>query len=460
MARYYKNGKWADGFFRRRSPAEVLMFGFALVILAGALLLNLPISSATGYSPGFLNCLFTATSSVCVTGLIVVDTGTYWSVFGQIVIILLIQIGGLGFMSLMTIIFVIAGRKITIKDRLLLQSSVNSDRVEGIVKFTKYIVGSSFLVEGIGAVLLSWVFVPQYGLVKGIYFGVWHSISSFCNAGFDLIGGYRSFEPYVNNGLLNITVCALIVFGGLGFAVTSELWNFKRGRRLSIHTKLVLLTTGILIFGGALLFFLFEHNNPETMGNLPWYGKLYASFYQAITPRTAGSNTISQTGMTAPSTLLTMALMFIGGSPGSTAGGIKVTALALSVTALYSVLMGKKEVTCFRRTIPVATLKRALCIFFIGVFIVFTMLMLLMVFEPRVNFESLMFEVFSAYGTVGLTRSLTGSLHNASKIVLMIGMFIGRVGPMTIAFVLSRTERRERENKGEFHLPQGNVMIG
>lgn len=460
MARYYRDGKWADGFFRRKSPAEILMLGFASVILIGALLLNLPISSASGESPGFLNCLFTATSSVCVTGLVVVDTGTYWSIFGQIVIMLLIQIGGLGFMSLMTIIFVIAGRKITIKDRLLLQSSVNSDRVEGIVKFTKYIVGSSFLIEGIGAILLAMVFVPDYGLMKGIYFGIWHSISSFCNGGFDLIGGYQSFVPYVNNGLLNFTVCALIVIGGLGFTVTSEIWNYRHRRRFSLHTKMVLATTGILIFGGALLFFAFEHNNPQTMGELPWYGKIYASIYQAITPRTAGSNTISQSGLTSPSALLTMALMFIGGSPGSTAGGIKTTALALSAVALYSVLMGKKEVTCFRRTIPGETLKRALCIFFIGVFLVFVLLMLLMLFEPGVSFEDLMFEVFSAYGTVGLTRDLTPNLHNASKIVLMIGMFIGRVGPMTIAYVLSRTERRERENKGEFHLPKGNVMIG
>ena len=460
MINIVKKGGRMTTFMRHRSPAEILMFGFAAVIFLGAVILNLPVSSASGQSPGFLNCLFTATSSVCVTGLVVVDTGTYWSLFGQIVIILLIQIGGLGFMSLMTIFFVLAGKRITIKNRLLIQSSVNSDRVQGVVKFTKYIVFSCLVIEGIGALLLSFVFVPDYGLGKGIYFGIWHSISSFCNGGFDLIGCFQSFTGYANNFLLNFTVCALIVVGGLGFAVTSEIVSYRTTRRLSMHSKIVLSITAILVVGGAVLFYIFEHANPETMGNLPWYGKIYAAFYQSVTPRTAGSNTISQTGLNPVSKVLTIVLMFIGGSPGSTAGGVKTTAVAMMAITLFTELMGRKDVTCFKRRIPEITIKRAACVLTIGISIIIVIIMVLMVCESGADPMAITFEVFSAYSTVGLTCDLTPHLHALSKVALIITMFIGRVGPLTIAYVITRKERKELENKGQFKLPEGNVLIG
>ncbi|MEG0379981.1 MAG: potassium transporter TrkG, partial [Eubacterium sp.] len=237
------------------------------------------------------------------------------------------------------------GKRITIRNRLLIQSSVNSDRVQGVVKFTKYIVASCLIIELIGGILLAIVFIPDYGFAKGLYFGIWHSISSFCNGGFDLIGNYQSFTGYADNFLLSFTVCALIAIGGLGFAVTSEVISYRTTRRLSMHSKIVLYFTGILILVGAILFFIFEHANPETMGDLPWYGKIYASFYQSVTPRTAGSNTISQTGMYPVSKVLTIILMFIGGSPGSTAGGVKTTAIALMAITLFTELMGRKDVT-------------------------------------------------------------------------------------------------------------------
>lgn len=455
-----KKGGALSMFFRKRSPGEILVFGFAAVILLGALILNLPVSSANGESPGFLNCLFTATSSVCVTGLIVVDTGTYWSLFGQIVIVLLIQVGGLGFMSLMTIIFVLAGKRITIKNRLLLQSSVNSERVQGVVKFTKYIVCSALIIEAVGALLLMIVFIPDYGVAKGIYFGIWHSISSFCNGGFDLLGDYQSFTRYVNNGLLTFTVCALIVLGGLGFAVTSELMNYRYTKRLSLHSKIVLLTTAILIVVGSVLFFIFENNNPKTMADLPWYGKIFASVYQSITPRTAGSNTISQSGMTSTSKLLTMILMFIGGSPGSTAGGVKTTSIALLFVILFTVLTARKDVTCFKRRLTLDAIKRAVSMVLIAISIILVVTMMLLVIEPDTDPVAIAFEVFSAYSTVGLTCDLTPTLHPLSKSILIIVMFIGRVGPLTIAYVITRKERKELENKGQFRLPEGNVLIG
>ncbi len=449
MVKVIKGERSFKSYLKRRSPAEILMFGFAAVIIIGSLLLSLPIASASGHSPGYLNCLFTATSAVCVTGLIVVDTGTYWSLFGELVIILMIQIGGLGFMSLMTILFVVAGKRITIKNRLVLQSSVNSDRVF-----------SSMVIELVGAILLAIVFIPKYGWLKGIYFGIFHSISSFCNAGFDLIGGFQSFVPYVNNALLTFTVCGLIVIGGLGFAVTSEIINYRHHHRLSLHSKIVLSFTAILIIGGAILFYAFEFNNPETMADLPWYGKILASIYQSVTPRTAGSNTISQVGMTRNSKVLTMVLMFIGGSPGSTAGGVKTTSVAVMFIMLFSMLMGKKDVTCFKRTLSAQTLKRASCIFFIGVLIVLGMFTILCAAEPQTDSQALLFEIFSAYSTVGLTCNVTPTLSVVSRIAVIITMFIGRVGPLTIAFVITQKERKELENKGQFKLPEGSILLG
>lgn len=460
MVRVIKGENSFMTYLRRRSPAEILMFGFAAVILIGALLLSLPMASTTGRSPGFLNCLFTATSAVCVTGLVVVDTGTYWSLFGQLVIIIMIQIGGLGFMSLMTILFVLAGKKITIKNRLLLQSSVNSDRVQGVVKFTKYIVCSSLVIELAGAILFALVFIPEYGWGKGIYFGIFHSISSFCNAGFDLFGNFKSYTAYVNNPIINFTTCALIVIGGLGFAVTSEIINFHNTRRLSLHSKIVLTITGILLIGGAVAIYCLEYSNPETLAGLPWYGKIMAAFYQSVTPRTAGSNTISQVRMTSGAKTVTMLLMFIGGSPGSTAGGVKTTSVAIMFIMLIRMLTGKKDVVCFKRTIPSSALTRAACVFFIGVLIVTFVFMVLCIAEPYTNTQDLLFEVFSAYSTVGLTCDVTTSLSAVSRIGIIITMFIGRVGPLTIAYVITRKERKELENKGQFKLPEGNIMIG
>lgn len=447
-------------FISQRSPTEILIFGFAFFILFGAFLLMLPISSRSGEATGFINALFTSTSSVCVTGLVVVDTGTYWSVFGQTVMCVLVEIGGLGFMSFATMFFVLAGKRITIKDRILIQSSVNMDSLSGIVKFAKYIFFSSFIIQAIGALLLAIVFVPEFGWVTGIGYSVFHSVTSFCNAGFDLMGNYSSFTRYVDNYIVNIVICGLIVLGGLGFAVTSDLIYVRKFRKMSMHSKVVLVITGIMLIGGLIFFFIFEFNNPATMGNLSLHGKFLASMFQSVTPRTAGSNTVDISSLTTPSIFLTMILMFIGASPGSTGGGVKTTTMGIIVLTVASVLVGKKDVVAFKRTIVGPVIRRAISILFIASGLVIFMIFVLLCTEPGVSFERIVFEVLSAFGTVGLSMGVTPGLSMGGKLAISLTMFIGRLGPLTIAYAISQNEKRSRENIGNFKLPEGNIMIG
>lgn len=447
-------------FAGQRSPAEMLIYGFALVILLGAILLTLPMASASGTSGGFINALFTATSAVCVTGLVVVDTGTFWSVFGKVVIILLIQIGGLGFMSLTTMFFVLAGKRITIKDRLLIQSSVNMDSLSGVVKFTKYIFFSSLVIETIGALLLALVFIPEYGFLQGTAYSFFHSISAFCNAGFDLFGNYSSLTKYVGNFIVNFVIGGLIILGGLGFAVTSDIINIRKFEKMTMHAKLALTVTGVLLIVGFVLFFIFEYNNPMTMGKLSFPEKLMAAAFQSITPRTAGYNTIDIAALTTPSLFLTMLLMFIGASPGSTGGGVKTTTFAIIMMTVVSVLHGRKDVVVFKRSILDPAIRRSISVIVIALGIVIFMIFVLLCTEPEASFETVVFEVLSAFGTVGLTTGLTPQLSTAGKIAISLTMFVGRLGPLTVAYAISRSEKRARENVGNFKLPEGNIMIG
>ncbi len=447
-------------FAGQRSPAEMLIYGFALVILLGAMLLSLPIASASGTSSGFINALFTATSAVCVTGLVVVDTGTFWSGFGKVVIIFLIQIGGLGFMSLTTMFFVLAGKRITIKDRLLIQSSVNMDSLSGVVKFTKYIFFSAIIIEVIGALILALVFIPEYGFLKGTAYSFFHAISAFCNAGFDLFGNYSSLTKYVDNFIVNFAIAGLIILGGLGFAVTSDIINIRKFEKMTMHAKLALTVTGVLLIIGFVLFFIFEYNNPKTLGNLSFPSKLMAAFFQSVTPRTAGYNTIDIAALTAPSLFLTMLLMFIGASPGSTGGGVKTTTFAIIMMTVGSVLHGKKDVIAFKRSIQGPAIRRAISVVVIALAIVIVMIFVLLCTEPEASFETVVFEVLSAFGTVGLTTGLTPHLSVAGKIAISITMFVGRLGPLTVAYAISRSEKRARENIGTYKLPEGNIMIG
>lgn len=441
----------------RFTPVQILALGFAGVILTGALLLTLPISSSSGKSTSFLTALFTSTSAVCVTGLVVVDTGTYWSVFGQVVIMLLIQVGGLGFMSFATLLALLLKRRITLRERLVMQESLNSFSLQGLVKLAKYALKATFLIEGIGAAILSIRFVPEYGWIKGIYFGIFHAVSAYCNAGFDVIGHWQNLIPYQESAIVSITVMSLIVIGGIGFLVQSDIYENRRFKKFSLHTKVVLITTACLIFSGALLFFIFEHNNPGTMQPLTSKGKILTSFFASVTPRTAGFNTIDTTKMAMPSKLITILLMYIGASPGSTGGGIKTTTFAVLVATVVSVLRGREDIELMERRIPKDIIYKALAIVGLSLTILFVDVMILSITEKGAQLIEMIYEATSAFGTVGLSLGFSPRLTSIGRMVIIFTMYAGRVGPLTIAFAVGKMQHK---NNGVVKYPEDKVLIG
>lgn len=439
------------------NPTQVLVVGFAVTILIGAFILMTPLSSASGEWTDFISALFTSTSAVCVTGLIVVDTGTYWSGFGQFIIIALIQIGGLGFMTFTTLAFIIARKRIGLKERLVLQEGFNAYNLGGIVKYTKYVLLYTFTVELIGSIFLTIGFAPRYGLGRGIIMGIFHSISSFCNAGFDLIGNYRSITGYVDNYIITITIGMLIVIGGLGFFVASDIFKNRRFKKLALHTKLVLIISTVMLLGGMVLFFIFEYNNPETMKDLPLDVKILASWFQSVTPRTAGYNSLDLGAMTTASSFLTIILMFIGASPGSTGGGIKTTTFGIILLTVVSVLKGRDETEVFKRTIPINVIKRALSIVCIALFVV-TVAVAILSFTEDASFLEICYEVVSGFATVGLTMGITQELTTVGRLVIISTMFIGRLGPLTIALAVAQLQ--SSSNKGKYRYPDGDILVG
>ncbi|EKY23999.1 TrkH family potassium uptake protein [Clostridium celatum] len=434
---------------------QILALGFIAVILIGSIILSLPISSSSGESTNFLDALFTATSAVCVTGLVTVDTGTHWNVLGQTVIMLLIEVGGLGFMSFTTLIAILLGKKITLRERLILQDAMNTFNIQGLVRMVKYVLMFTVSVQFFGALLFSTQFIPQYGLSKGMFYSVFHSISAFCNAGFDIFGNYSSLTGYNSNIVVIIVASALIIIGGLGFTVWSELYNSKSLRRISLHSKMVILVTTILVFGGAALMFVFEHKNPNTIANMSFIDKVMNSFFASVTPRTAGFNSIPIDGMTTAGIFLTIILMFIGGSPGSTAGGIKTTTIGVLFITVICVIKGREDTEVFNRRFSKDLVYRAFTLFFLGAGLVITATMLLSYTEKGASFISLIFETASAFGTAGLSMGLTSELSNIGKVLIMILMYLGRVGPLTV--VLSLTKKRV--NSGVKY-PEGKILIG
>lgn len=443
-------------------PGQILALGFFSLILIGGLILSLPISSNSGKSTDLVDSLFTATSAVCVTGLITVDTATHWNYFGRTVIIILIQIGGLGFMSFTTLFAILLGKKITLKERLLLQEALNTFDIQGLIKLLRYILVFTFSVEGLGALLLSTQFIPQLGLGEGIYYSIWTSISAFCNAGFDLMGTisgkFSSLVSYQDNPVIIYTISGLIIIGGLGFMIWSEFYNYKERKKLSLHTKVVLVVTAVLIFGGTILMFLFEYNNPATLGPMTLGEKINNAFFAAVTPRTAGMNTISTDGMTVAGKFLTILLMFVGGSPGSTAGGLKTATLGILVVTLISIIKGREDVEIFKKRISKETVYKAFAIFFLSLILVITVTMLLAITQPGESFMWMLYEATSAYGTVGLTLGLTQHLNTIGKIIIMITMYLGRVGPMTV--LLALTSRAQKNKKSGIKYPEDKILIG
>lgn len=447
-------------------PTQILVLGFLAMILVGSLLLSLPIASNDGESVGYINALFTATSAVCVTGLVVVNTLEQWSLFGKIVILILIQIGGLGFMTLATTFFIIIGRKISLKERLIIQEAFNQFTLSGMVRLTINIILGTLLVEGIGAILLAIRFIPEYGSY-GIFMAIFHSISAFCNAGFDIIGD-SSLTPYASDILINITIMVLIILGGLGFTVWLDIIKIYKkkiqnkhsiGRafqKFTLHTKIVLLLTAMLIIIGFVFFFVVEFNNPNTLGKLPIHEKIIAALFQGVTPRTAGFNTMPLSDMTFASKFMTIILMFIGGSPAGTAGGVKTVTVGVIILTVRSVIKGKERTEVFNRTIPDDIIKRALAVISISFAVTVGVTMLLTLTEIGHSFMDIFFESVSAFATVGLTLGITTELTTIGKIIIAITMFIGRVGPVTMVVALSTRGK----NKAMIKEAEERVMVG
>ncbi|MEC0093033.1 TrkH family potassium uptake protein [Paenibacillus macquariensis] len=428
--------------------------GFASIILLGTLLLTLPISNTTGKPLAFIDALFTATSATCVTGLVVKDTGTFFTTFGQVVIIMLIQVGGLGFMTMATLFALILKRRISLRDRLLLQEAMNQNTMEGIVRLIRKVLLFSLIIEGAAAILLTirWSVDMPFG--KALYFGIFHAISMFNNAGFDLFGNFRSLTGYVYDPLVNFVVMFLIVSGGIGFIVLSDLVDFKRTRRISLHSKVVLSMTAFLIVFGAIVIFVFEYSNPRTLGSLNWGGKILGSLFQSVTPRTAGANTIDLGSMRQASQFFMIILMFIGASPGSTGGGIKTTTFTIIIGAVISMLRGREDIVLFRYRLAQERIFKALTITLLALLLVLSVAMVLSTTEDS-PFLMILYETTSAFGTVGLTMGLTTKLSLIGKILISLTMFAGRLGPITMAYALG-----PKKGKELYRHPEGKIIIG
>jgi len=439
--------------FFKLNEAQILSLGFLALVLIGAGLLTLPISSKSREVTNFLDAMFTSTSAVCVTGLITLNTSTHWSIFGQTVIMTLIEIGGLGFMSFAVFLSLILGKKITLRERLVMQEAMNTHSIQGLVKMVKYILIFTISVQFFGSLLLSTQFIPEYGLSKGVFYSIFHSISAFCNAGFDLFG--TSLVDFSNNFVVILVISALIIIGGLGFAVLLEIYEFKGIKNFSVHSKLVLITTGILIFTGSILMLLFEYSNPETIGSMNIRDKFLNSFLGSVSPRTAGFNSVSTSGMTLASKFLTIILMFIGGSPGSTAGGLKTVTCSILVLTVISVIKGREDTEVFGRRFTKEIVYKAFTIVFIGLSLVTIVTMILSYTEVGVSFIDLLYESVSALGTVGLTLGLTPKLSLIGKILIMFMMYLGRVGPLTVMLALTR-----KKKKLGYKYPEGKILIG
>lgn len=418
------------------TPARVLTVGFAGLILLGGLLLSLPIASKSGIGLDFLDALFTATSAVCVTGLVVVDTLTQFNLFGQLVILSLIQVGGLGFMTVATFIFIFTGKKIGLKERLVMQEALNLNSMEGVIRLARNIVLITVGIEMFFATILAFRFSFIMPVKRAIYYGVFHAVSAFCNAGFDLFGNFQSLTGFVNDPTVNIVVMLLIILGGLGFTVFVDIWRSPKVGKLSLHSKLVLITSGVLLTVGALGYFLLEMHNPKTLGSLSWDGKLFASLFASTTARTAGYATIDYGAITDSSKLLTVLLMFIGASPGSTGGGIKTVTSVVIFLYIISVVTGRDSTVCFRRRIDIKTIYKAFAVVVIAVILLVFVTFLLTITEQQ-DFMRLLFEATSAFGTVGLSTNLTPELSRLGRAIIMLMMFAGRVGPVTLALALA-----------------------
>ncbi|SFE21998.1 trk system potassium uptake protein TrkH [Paenibacillus catalpae] len=440
---------------KKISAPRIIILGFAILIVFGMILLALPVSSASGKSIGWIDALFIATSAVCVTGLSVVDVPSTFTTFGELVILVLIQIGGLGFMVFGVLFAIVIGKKIGLRERLLIQQSINSYSPQGVVRLALNIFLIALIIESLAALVLALRWSGEYGTARAMYYGVFHAISAFNNAGFSLWSD--SLMRYVGDPTVNIVITLLFIFGGLGFTVVLDFLKKRNWKDLSLHSKIVLTTNAILIGSGTVLILSMELLNPETFGLLTWPQRLWASYFQGVVTRTAGFNSIDTAAMLPTSQLLMIILMFIGGSSGSTAGGIKTNTFAVLIMTVYAIVRGREDVEIYKRRLATDFILRALAVIIISLGVVLICAILLTITERHTNhnFMDILFEATSAFGTVGMTLGLTGKLTTAGKLVIIATMFIGRLGPLTLAYAMTRSSKKQY-----FRYPKEKLMIG
>jgi len=444
------------------STTHTIMLSFFIAILVGSVLLALPICSASGKAIPYIDALFTATTSICVTGLVTVPTVTTWSVFGQVVILILIQIGGLGIITIISGLMISLHRKIDIGDRILIQDAFNLNTLSGLVKFIKKVLIGTLVIEGVGALLYMTVFVPEYG-ANGIWISIFNSVSAFCNAGIDIISE-DSLCGYVLNPIINIVTCLLIILGGIGYIVWWDIirvikkiksQKLKCFSSLTLHSKIALSMTGFLILAGAVAFFVFEYHNPLTMKDYSLVDRIQASVFQSVTTRTAGFATIPQQNLTNASSIVSLLLMFIGGSPVGTAGGIKTVTIVVLIASAFTTIKNKEEVVLFHRTISKQAVSKAVAVVSMSFIIMFTSTVLLAA-VTNANALDIVYETVSATATVGLTRNMTPMLNLLGKIIIIITMYLGRIGPISLAIAFNT----KKESRNIIKNPIEEISVG
>ncbi|OIO72548.1 MAG: hypothetical protein AUJ85_09735 [Elusimicrobia bacterium CG1_02_37_114] len=435
----------------RISPAQIVLIFFLSAVTIGTVLLILPFSHAAAIPVKLIDVVFTAASAVCVTGLTTVDIGSTFSFIGQLIILLFIQIGGLGYMTLATIVALFIG-KINLKERMVVKEVVDPFTFEGLAGFLKGVLKITLAIEFIGAIILSLCFYSKFPIAKAVYYGIFHSVSAFCNAGFSLFSD--NLASFNHNWSVILVMSLLIIIGGLGYVVLSELIQGKKWRNFSLHTKIVLSTTGILIIFGTVIIFALESGNPETIGKFSFGDKILNSYFQSVAPRTAGFNTIPTSSLFISSIFLTMVLMFIGASPGGTGGGIKTSTFSVLVMSFLSTIRGERQPNIFGRRVTADIIIKSIAVF-IGATFVITFISFLLVLIEKKGFINIMFETISAFGTVGLSRGITSDLTGAGKLLIIITMLVGRVGPLTLGAAILYNEEKDM-----FRYPEEKVLVG
>lgn len=440
----------------KKSTTRMIALGFALIILTGALLLTLPIANKSGHG-NLLNSLFTATSATCVTGLVVADTYQNWTTFGQLVILCMLQVGGLGFMTIGAYISVLLKKRIGLKEREQLQESVNTLEIAGVVRLVKKIVQGALCIEGLGAVLLAFRFVPRFGIVRGIYFSIFHAVSAFCNGGFDLMGvneAYSSLVAFEGDIVVNLVVVTLILVGGIGFIVWDDVmrhkWHFKK---YLLHSKIVITTTFVLTTVGTLLFLITE--NQAAFAGMSPLEKFLGALFSSVTPRTAGFNSVDTAALSNSGKIITMVMMFIGGSPGSTAGGVKTTTVVVLLFYAVAMVLNKEDINLYGRRLTDEVVKKANAVVIINSTLTIVATIIIMTLQPLLNFEDVLFEVLSAIGTAGMTVGITRDLNIISRVIIIILMYCGRLGSLSFALIFA-----QKNTAASVRRPQEKIIVG